>query len=78
MHKLCFYYCYRKRNIIIGLFVSIVIISVIVAIVLVTNKSDDDSNNLPSKGEASSYANAGVASDHTLCSKIGKDILVKG
>ena len=60
--------------------ISVLVIGAIVAIVLVTNKGDDDSKNsaLPSQGEAGNFTDAGVATDHTLCSTIGAEMLKKG
>ena len=69
----------HRRSIIIGAIISIVLIAIIVAVIVVTtNKDDDDNINKKSSPQASRYMNAGVAADHTLCSKIGKDVLFKG
>ena len=59
--------------------IAVLIVGIVVAVVLTTGKDDDVSNSSNHGAEeAGSFKNAGVATDHTLCSKIGADVLERG
>ena len=76
------FYRSSHRKICIGIALALLIVGVVVLIVVLSR--DDDScltcnDIVPSdKFKAGNYSKAGVASDHTVCSTIGANILKEG
>ncbi|XP_066928254.1 glutathione hydrolase 1 proenzyme-like isoform X1 [Clytia hemisphaerica] len=68
-----------SRKIVVGVITLVLLIAVILVVVFATRSSSSSGEPVipDTHYEAGSYANAGVAADHTVCSDIGAKILEK-